>query len=701
MAYKALYLKYRPQTFEEVAGQTAPVRTLKNALATGKMAHAYLFTGPRGTGKTSMARLFAKALDCEEGVGHQCNHCSNCLAISDGSHPDVIEIDAASNNGVEQVRDLIEKVRYSPIKGRYKIYIIDEVHMMTQGAFNALLKTLEEPPENVIFILCTTEPFKILPTILSRCQRFDFSRVSPEDMSKKLVEILHKEGAEFDQDGVNAVVSLADGGMRDSLSILDQVLAYSNNKLFEDDVLTLFGLASIEEKVAMLESLERGDTLGVVTKSEEMLSTGIDVRRLVSDLIGLLKDLLIYERTKEPSLMSALKEDQAIYLSEIINPIRCNEMLSTLIDAQNDFKNVNDVRSLFQLTLLRLSSFSAVEGEKSPAKPLHILKEAPVRQEVKPQPAPVVEEPKPVIEEPKPIIKEEPAPVVEETKPTESAKEEKVVEETSPVLEEKVEEVKPEPVKEEVSPLDAPPSYLFESESEPKEEPVEETHEVEETPDEEAPIEEEAPVDDSYYEEARAVAEEEKKEAEPAPIPTPAPAPKSTPLGANKFAAPAYNPEPEEKPKVDELQPKTQKIFHLALEGEEYELSDEEIVKAYVISSPKERNALRQQWPELEKYKNNATYGEFVQLLQGGNPFILAEEILVISYNFNRNKTQNNIVENQQYLSKIISKFLKRKVFVYGINPTDRSRIINTVNNLIQVDKLPKKENVILFLPKK
>jgi DNA polymerase-3 subunit gamma/tau len=226
MSYKALYLTYRPQTFEEVAGQKAIVRTLKNALASGKMAHAYLFAGPRGTGKTTMARLFAKALDCEEGLGHQCNKCSNCLAISEGSHPDVIEIDAASNNGVDQVRDLIDKVKYAPIKGKYKVYIIDEVHMMSTGAFNALLKTLEEPPENVIFILCTTEPYKVLPTILSRCQRFDFSKLSDEEMRGKLLEVLTQEKTVYDEEGVKAVIALADGGMRDALSILDQVLAY-------------------------------------------------------------------------------------------------------------------------------------------------------------------------------------------------------------------------------------------------------------------------------------------------------------------------------------------------------------------------------------------------------------------------------------------------------------------------------------------
>src|SRR5574344_1367935 len=296
MSYKALYLTYRPQTFDEVAGQKAIVRTLKNALTSGKMAHAYLFAGPRGTGKTTMARLFAKALDCEEGLGHQCNKCSNCLAISEGSHPDVIEIDAASNNGVDQVRDLIDKVKYAPIKGKYKVYIIDEVHMMSTGAFNALLKTLEEPPENVIFILCTTEPYKVLPTILSRCQRFDFSKLTDEEMRGKLIEVLTQEKTAYDEEGVKAVISLADGGMRDALSILYQVLAYSGDKLHEKDVLAIFGLSSREEKIALLHPIQRGDVADLMLKSQQMLSSGIDIRRLVSDLITILKDTLVYER---------------------------------------------------------------------------------------------------------------------------------------------------------------------------------------------------------------------------------------------------------------------------------------------------------------------------------------------------------------------------------------------------------------------
>ena len=399
MSYKALYLTYRPQTFEEVAGQKPIVRTLKNALATGKMAHAYLFAGPRGTGKTSMARLFAKALNCEQGLGHQCNECQNCQEVANGTHPDVIEIDAASNNGVDQVRDLIEKVRYAPIKGNYKVYIIDEVHMMTIGAFNALLKTIEEPPENVIFILCTTEPFKVLPTILSRCQRFDFSKLSYEEMSEKLHEILDKEGTKYTEAGLKTIIDLADGGMRDALSILDQVLAFSNNVLHEEDVLAMYGLASIDEKVDLILSIKEGNVAEVVKKSEAYLAGGIDIRRLVLELISLLKDLLIYEKTNDVTLMEKLDKENADTLAKNLSPADCNSMISALIDAQNNFKNVSDIRSLFELTLLRMASSDNPAPAPVP-KPVKKAEPKPVE--------PKVEEPKPEPVAAEPVVEEEP-----------------------------------------------------------------------------------------------------------------------------------------------------------------------------------------------------------------------------------------------------------------------------------------------------
>lgn len=427
MAYKALYRTYRPQTFEEVAGQKHIIRTLKNALASNKIAHAYLFCGPRGTGKTTMAKLFAKALNCEHGVGQQCNECSNCVEITEGSHPDVIEIDAASNNGVEQVRDLIDKVNYLPLKGKYKVYIIDEVHMMTANAFNALLKTLEEPPAHVIFILATTEPHNILPTILSRCQRYDFTKVSDADIEERMMTILEKEGVAYDKDAVRAIISLADGGMRDALSILDQILAYSNNTLSEDDVYSIFGLISTREKINLLLDINSGDVSRTLERIKSFYEGGVDLKRLTENILEILKDTLIYKKTSEATELSVLTEKDAEALASKINIRRIHEMIGSFLKLQLDFKTASNVKTLFEVSILKL--LTSEEAAVAPApQPKVEAKIAPAPAPT-PAPAPVVEQskievkpepiPEPVKEEPKVESQQE---VKEEPKPEEDSK---------------------------------------------------------------------------------------------------------------------------------------------------------------------------------------------------------------------------------------------------------------------------------------
>jgi len=426
MAYKALYRTYRPQTFEEVAGQKHIIRTLRNALANNKIAHAYLFCGPRGTGKTTMAKLFAKALNCEQGIGCQCNECSNCKEIIEGSHPDVIEIDAASNNGVEQVRDLIDKVNYLPIKGRYKVYIIDEVHMMTANAFNALLKTLEEPPAHVIFILATTEPHNIIPTILSRCQRYDFTKVADGDIEQRMITVLKKEGVQYDKAAVRAIISLADGGMRDALSILDQILAYSNNTLSVQDVYSIFGLISTKEKIALIKDINLGDVSSTLERVKSFSEGGIDISRLTQDILEILKDVLIYKKTKEVSELSVLNEEDAQSLSSELEIRKLHEMIGTFLKLQLDFKTASNVKTLFEVTLLKLLTYedttNVIEVKKEVV--LERVKEVKPEPVTQPQPenkvAPVEEKPAPSVEvkpEIKPEPQPEPAPVGKEPEP--------------------------------------------------------------------------------------------------------------------------------------------------------------------------------------------------------------------------------------------------------------------------------------------
>ena len=318
MSYTALYRKWRPTSFEEVRGQDHIVKTLKNQINSGRIGHAYLFCGTRGTGKTSIAKIFARAVNCEHPVdGSPCGECSMCRQIAAGASLNVVEIDAASNNGVENIRDIREQVQYPPTDGRYRVYIIDEVHMLSIGAFNALLKTLEEPPSYVIFILATTEVHKIPITILSRCQRYDFKRISIDTIAGRLAELTQAEQIDVDDRALRYVARAADGSMRDALSLLDQCVAFHfGEKLTYDNVLEVLGAVDNRVFSKLFQAVLASDTKACIREIEEMIIQGRDLSQLVNDFVWFMRNLLIAKTTDEPGDMLDMSEENLAVLKE-------------------------------------------------------------------------------------------------------------------------------------------------------------------------------------------------------------------------------------------------------------------------------------------------------------------------------------------------------------------------------------------------
>ena len=298
MAYQALYRKWRPQKFEDMMGQTAVTKTLKNAIIHHKTSHAYLFTGPRGTGKTSAAKIFAKAINClNPQDGEPCNECLLCKGITEGTIGDVIEIDAASNNGVEEIRDIRDKARYAPTQATYKVYIIDEVHMLSTGAFNALLKTLEEPPKNVIFILATTEPHKIPATIISRTQRFDFRRITNDEIIQRLRYILEQEEIAYEEEALSVIARCANGGMRDALSLLDQVISFSDDKVSFEQAIQVSGSLTDDLMIEFVRLLTQQQAQAALLQLQDLLLLGKEASRLIEEWLEFSRDLLVAKQT--------------------------------------------------------------------------------------------------------------------------------------------------------------------------------------------------------------------------------------------------------------------------------------------------------------------------------------------------------------------------------------------------------------------
>ena len=356
MAKLALYQKYRSTDFDEVVGQEYVVRSIKNAVREGKTGHAYLFCGPRGTGKTTMARLLAKAVNCTDHEHAPCGTCDNCIAAANGTHPDIVEINAANETHVEDIRELIDRSQLAPMMGKHKIYIIDEVHQLSSAASSALLKTLEEPPENVLFVLATTDPQKLLPTIISRCQRFDFTSLRKDQIRDHLMAVAQQENIQLEKEAAEMIAELSDGGMRDALSIMDQCAAYTADQITMDAIDRIYGLTTTDEKVDLLCDIVRQDIPSVLSRIDGYRQRGIDLSRFTDDVIDVLKETVIYKTTKREDLLKLIHPEQARKLFEYADLRTCLNMADTYLETKERFRLSSSSATCFEITCLKLAA---------------------------------------------------------------------------------------------------------------------------------------------------------------------------------------------------------------------------------------------------------------------------------------------------------------------------------------------------------